>query len=67
VIGLEIAKELLLNNIFVLLGSRQLSKGQITSKSIKGETGERGEPIELDVTEFANIERIAKTVKDKFG
>jgi NAD(P)-dependent dehydrogenase (short-subunit alcohol dehydrogenase family) len=66
-IGLEIARQLASMNILVLLGSRDLSKGKIASKSIKGAEKDSVEPIKLDVSDFVNIESVGKTVKDEFG
>ncbi len=63
-IGLEIAKQLASKDIVVLFGSRDLSKGKRALESVKGDDLQ---PIKLDVTDAGNVDRVAKTVKDKFG
>lgn len=67
-IGLEIAKQLAKkDDVVVYLGSRDLSKGRRALKSIRGVKEDNIQPIKLDITDFSNIESVAKNVKDKFG
>ena len=62
-IGLEIAKALSANNYIVLVGSRDLTKGEMAARSV----GSNAYPIQLDVTDEASIREAAKRVGDEFG
>lgn len=62
-IGLEIAKALSANGYFVLVGSRNFTKGQVSAQSI----GSNTYPIQLDVTDENSIREAAKRVGDEFG
>ena len=61
-IGLEIAKALSANNYTVLVGARNVKKGEVAARSI----GPNAHPIQLDVTDETSIREAAKRVGDEF-
>lgn len=65
-IGLEIAKQLAGKEVFVLLGSRDISKGKRAAESIRNER-QNTQPVELEVTNTDCIEKLSKLVRTKFG
>ncbi len=62
-IGLQIAKDLTANGFIVLVGSRNLERGQIAAKEI----GPEALAIELDVTQGETIRTCARSIREKFG
>lgn len=62
-IGLQIAKSLAGHGFTVLVGSRNLEKGEAAAKSIEGEA----HALQLDVTDQVSVDSAAEHVRDKFG
>ncbi len=62
-IGLQIAKELAAKNFTVLVGSRDLARGQEAAKTIDGDV----HALQLDVTDQASITAAAARVRSEFG
>ncbi len=62
-IGFQIARQLVENGIAVLLGSRDLSKGEAAAKEI----GKGAHAIQLDVTDEASIAKAAARIRSEFG
>jgi NAD(P)-dependent dehydrogenase (short-subunit alcohol dehydrogenase family) len=62
-IGLQIAKELVENGFTVLVGSRNLARGEAAAKEI----GSDAHALQLDVTDRASIDAAAKRIRDEFG
>lgn len=62
-IGLQIAKSLAAHGFTVLVGARNLERGEEAAKSIEGD----GRTIQLDVTDQASIDSAAERVRDEFG
>ena len=62
-IGYQIAKELVANGFTVLLGSRDLSRGEEAAKTIDGDA----RPIQLDVTDSDSIAAAAETIRNDLG
>lgn len=62
-IGLQIAKELIANELTVLVGARDLEKGERVAKDIGG----RSHAIQLDVTDVASIAGAAALIRSRFG
>ena len=62
-IGLQIAKNLTAKGFTVLLGSRNIERGEAAAK----ELGPNAVPIQLDVTDLASIAAAAKRVRQEFG
>jgi NAD(P)-dependent dehydrogenase (short-subunit alcohol dehydrogenase family) len=62
-IGLQIAKDLAAENFTVLLGSRDLARGEAAAKTIEGDA----RAIQLDVTDRASIAAAAKRIRDELG
>lgn len=62
-IGFQIARQLVENGITVLLGSRDLSKGEAAAKAI----GKGAHAIRLDVTDEASIAEAAARIRSEFG
>ena len=62
-IGLQIAKELVENGFTVLVGSRNLARGEAAAKEI----GSDAHALQLDVTGRASIDAAAKRIRDEFG
>jgi NAD(P)-dependent dehydrogenase (short-subunit alcohol dehydrogenase family) len=60
-IGKEIARQLLAEDILVLIGSRDSARGQAAAE----ELGTRS--VVLDVTDQASVEAAAKLVEDEYG
>jgi NAD(P)-dependent dehydrogenase (short-subunit alcohol dehydrogenase family) len=59
-IGLQIAKELAAKGFTVLVGSRDLERGEIAAKTIEGDA----RAVQLDVTDAASIGRAAARVRE---
>lgn len=62
-IGLQIAKDLAQRGLTVLVGSRDLAKGEAAADAIDGDAY----AIQLDVTDPASIEAAAERVRREFG
>lgn len=62
-IGFQIAKALVAEGISVLVGSRDLAKGEAAAR----ELGENAHAIELDVTNQASIQLAAERIRREFG
>jgi NAD(P)-dependent dehydrogenase (short-subunit alcohol dehydrogenase family) len=62
-IGLQIAKDLAAHGFTVLVGSRNLERGEAAAKGIDG----GAHAIQLDVTDQASIEAAAKRIRNEFG
>jgi NAD(P)-dependent dehydrogenase (short-subunit alcohol dehydrogenase family) len=62
-IGLQIAKELAAKGFTVLLGSRNIDRGEAAAK----EVGPNAVALQLDVTDFASISAAAERVRKEFG
>ena len=62
-VGLEVVKKLVANGDTVLLGSRDLKRGEVAAK----EVGEGAIAIQIDVTNHASIAAAAKRIKDEYG
>jgi NAD(P)-dependent dehydrogenase (short-subunit alcohol dehydrogenase family) len=62
-IGLQIAKDLAAHGFTVLVGSRDLGRGEEAAKTIDGDA----RPLQLDVTDQASIAAAAERVRDEFG
>lgn len=64
-IGFEVAKQLLQNNVFVYLGSRNLESGQQAVSALKAEGFNNVEAIALDVTNDESVQGARKTIGEK--
>ena len=62
-IGLQIAKDLAAHGYTVLVGSRNLERGQTAAQSVEGDAY----ALQIDVTEQASIAAAAERVRDEFG
>lgn len=62
-IGLQIAKDLVANGLTVLIGSRDLARGEEAARSI----GDGAVAIQLDVTDSASIASAAERILNEFG
>ncbi len=62
-IGLQIAKDLAAHGFTVLVGSRNLAKGQTAAKSV----GADARAIQLDVTDQASIAAAAERIRNELG
>ena len=62
-IGLQIAKDLVAHGFTVLVGSRDLARGEEAAKTIDGDA----HVLQLDVTDKASIAAAAKRVRNEFG
>lgn len=62
-IGLQIAKDLAQNGLVVLVGSRNLERGEAAAKTIDGDA----HAIQIDVTDQASIAAAALRIRDEFG
>ena len=61
-IGLQIAKDLAAHGLTVLIGSRELARGEAAAKSV---TGARA--LQLDVTDAASIQSAAEQIRKDLG
>ncbi|GEP19745.1 SDR family NAD(P)-dependent oxidoreductase [Pediococcus argentinicus] len=64
--GLEISRELLQKGQRVIIGSRNLEKGQDTVNELAQE-GLKADLVQLDVTDHNSVESAAKSIQDKYG
>src|SRR6202453_2196547 len=62
-IGLQIAKDLVAHGFTVLVGSRNLERGEAAAK----EVGPEAHALQLDVTDQTSIAAAAERVRDEFG
>jgi NAD(P)-dependent dehydrogenase (short-subunit alcohol dehydrogenase family) len=62
-IGLQIAKELVEHGFIVLIGSRNLERGEAAA----GEVGPDAHALQLDVTDQVSITAAAQRVRNEFG
>jgi NAD(P)-dependent dehydrogenase (short-subunit alcohol dehydrogenase family) len=62
-IGLQIATDLASHGFTVLIGSRNLERGEAAAKSINGDA----HALQLDVTDQASIARAADRIRNEFG
>jgi NAD(P)-dependent dehydrogenase (short-subunit alcohol dehydrogenase family) len=62
-IGLQIARDLAAHGLIVLVGSRDLQRGEAATKSI----GPDSHAVQLDVTDRASIAAATKRIRDEFG
>ena len=62
-IGFQIAKELAAKGLTVLVGSRDLAKGEAAAR----EVGENAHTIQIDVTDQASIDAAAQRIRGEFG
>ena len=62
-IGLQIAKDLIGHGFTVLVGSRNLERGQVAAREI----GSGAHALQLDVTDNASITQAADRVSQEFG
>jgi len=62
-IGLQIAKELAVRGLIVLVGSRNITKGETAAMSI----GAVAHAVQLDVTDQASITAAAERIRSEFG
>ena len=61
-VGLQVVKELAAAGVTVLLGSRDLARGEAAAADIAGATA-----IQIDVTDLASIAAAAERVRTEFG
>jgi NAD(P)-dependent dehydrogenase (short-subunit alcohol dehydrogenase family) len=62
-VGRRVAEELVANGACVLVGSRDLARGEAAAAEI----GARATAIQLDVTDPASIAAAAETIRSRFG
>ena len=62
-IGLQIAKDLVTHGFIVLVGSRNLERGEAAAKEI----GPDARALQLDVTDRASITAAAERIRNEFG
>jgi NAD(P)-dependent dehydrogenase (short-subunit alcohol dehydrogenase family) len=62
-IGLQIAKDLVAHGFTVLVGSRNLGRGEAAAK----EVGPNAHALQLDVTDQASITAAAERIRNEFG
>ncbi|MGH8778445.1 SDR family oxidoreductase [Paraburkholderia sp.] len=62
-IGLQIAKDLVSHGFIVLVGSRNLERGEAAAK----EVGPDAHALQLDVTDRASIDAAAEHIRKQFG
>ena len=62
-IGLQIAKDLVAHGFTVLVGSRNLERGEAAAKTIRGDA----RALQLDVTDEASIAAAAERIREELG
>jgi NAD(P)-dependent dehydrogenase (short-subunit alcohol dehydrogenase family) len=65
-IGLETARQLAQQGVLVVVGARELAKGEHAAKALQGE-GLAAEAVAIDVTNAASIAAAAKEIEQKHG
>ncbi|WP_439555622.1 SDR family oxidoreductase [Dyadobacter sp.] len=66
-IGLEVAKQLSQNGLFVYIGSRNLNSGQDAAKKLSAEGFENVKAIQLDVTDPQSIQAAKNLIATETG
>jgi NAD(P)-dependent dehydrogenase (short-subunit alcohol dehydrogenase family) len=62
-VGFQVAKELAAKNFIVLLGSRNLARGEAAAKTIEGDV----RALQIDVTDRVSISTAAERIRKDFG
>jgi NAD(P)-dependent dehydrogenase (short-subunit alcohol dehydrogenase family) len=62
-IGLQIARELAAKGLTVLVGSRDLGKGEAAAKTVAGDA----RAVQLDVTDRRSVAQAARRIRDELG
>ena len=62
-VGFQVAKELVANGVTVLVGSRNLARGEDATKEI----GPGAIALQLDVTDRGSIAEAAERIRNEFG
>ena len=62
-VGFQVAKELVANEVTVLVGSRNFARGEEAAKSIDGDA----RALQLDVTDHASITAAAERIRKELG
>ena len=62
-IGLQIAKDLVAHGFTVLVGSRNLARGEAAARTLEGDA----RPLQLDVTDQASITAAAEHIRKELG
>jgi len=65
-VGLEVCRQLARIGYAVVLGSRDLRRGELAAKEIDPE-GERITPCHIEVDNSVNVEQLGEWVKDRYG
>ncbi|PQV65303.1 NAD(P)-dependent dehydrogenase, short-chain alcohol dehydrogenase family [Abditibacterium utsteinense] len=65
-LGLEAARQLAAQNFTVILGSRDLAKGEEAAARLR-ETGADAHAVQLEVTDEASVKAAARDIEAKFG
>jgi NAD(P)-dependent dehydrogenase (short-subunit alcohol dehydrogenase family) len=69
-IGLQIATDLAAHGFTVLVGSRDLARGEVAAKSVNSvhaKSGSDARALQLDVTHQASIAAAAERIRNEFG
>jgi NAD(P)-dependent dehydrogenase (short-subunit alcohol dehydrogenase family) len=66
-VGKQVAKELAAHGVTVLLGSRDLGRGEAAAAELGTETGGAVTAIQIDVTDLASIATAAERIRTEFG
>lgn len=62
-VGFQVAKELVAHGVTVLLGSRDLARGEAAAQTI----GEGAIALQIDVTDQASIDAAKESIRTRFG
>jgi len=62
-VGFQVSKELVANGVTVLVGARNLQRGEAATKEI----GPGAVPLQLDVTDRVSIATAAERIREEFG
>ena len=65
-LGLETARQLAAQNYTVILGARDLEKGEAAARTLR-EDGADAHAVQLEVSDEASVQRAAREVEEKFG
>jgi NAD(P)-dependent dehydrogenase (short-subunit alcohol dehydrogenase family) len=65
-LGRETARQLGASGVTVLLGSRDLTRGEVAAAELAAE-GIKVSPVQLDVTDVQSAERVADKIRQEFG
>jgi NAD(P)-dependent dehydrogenase (short-subunit alcohol dehydrogenase family) len=66
-IGRQIARDLVAHGFTVLVGSRNLARGEAAAKTIDKTIDGDARALQLDVTDQASISAAGKRIRDEFG